>query len=94
MDELDTPAIPNADSFSRSVANLEIGQSVSMTRRIAHDDPEFQEVGAIKRKMRSTVDPIVSKAKNRLGRYYIVESGHYMTQAAAVVAVVTATRTA
>jgi hypothetical protein len=87
-DEPDTPPI----SFNRQIASLDIGGTVATAKRVLRSSPEAGDISAIKAKMRSSINPAVSKARKRHGAEFVTDTGEFLTQDGHVVVVVTATR--
>lgn len=87
-DDLDTPPI----SFNRQIATLDVGGSVATARRILRSAPEAGDIASIKAKMRSSINPAVSKARKKHDCEFVTDTGDFVTQDGHIMAVVTVTR--
>lgn len=87
-DEIEAPP-----SFNRQLAALDVGETVAVSRRILRSSPEAGDIGAIKAKMRQSVNPAVSRARRKHDAEFRTDTGEFLTDDGHVVVVSAVTRT-
>lgn len=87
-DEIEAPP-----SFNRQLAALDVGETVAVAKRILRSAPEAGDIGAVKAKMRASINPAVSKARKRHTFEFIADSGDYVTTDGHIVVTIAVTRT-
>ena len=88
-DDTDSPPI----SFNRQIATLDIGGTVATAKRVLRNSPQAGDISGIKAKMRSSINPAVSKVRKRDNSEFVTDTGEFLTQDGHVVVGVTLTRT-
>lgn len=79
-------------SFNSQIARLSVGETVATAKRILRDSPEAGDIGSIKAKLRSSINPAVSKARKRYNMEFVTDTGEFITSDGHAVVVITATR--
>lgn len=87
-DETESPP-----SFNRQLARLDVGETVAVAKRIIRSSPEAGDIGAIKNKMRQSINPAVSRARKKHDAEFIADCGDYLTQDGHIVVTIAVTRT-
>lgn len=82
-----------APSFNRQLAALDVGGTVAVAKRILRSSPEAGDIGAIKAKMRASINPAVSKARKKHDAEFCADSGDYVTTDGHIVVTIAVTRT-
>jgi hypothetical protein len=80
-------------SFNRQLASLDVGGTVAVGRRILRSSPEAGDIGAIKNKMRQSINPAVSRARRKHSREFTADCGDFLTQDGHIVVTIAVTRT-
>ena len=87
-DEIEAPP-----SFNRQLAALDVGETVGVSRRILRSTPEAGDIGAVKAKMRASVNPAVSRARRKHEAEFVADCGEFLTQDGHVIVTIAVTRT-
>lgn len=87
-------AVSKKDNRQDQIERLEVGDSVSVSRRLTLDFGLPKDtMSAHMHNLRGTLDQQCARAKRKKQeRKFIVESGNYLTREGAIVLVATATR--
>lgn len=80
-------------SFNRQLAALDVGETVAVSRRILRTSAEAADIGAVKNRMRQSVNPAVSRARKRNSAEYVADCGDYLTQDGHIIVCIAVTRT-
>ncbi len=81
-------------SFNRRLASLDVGDTVSISRRILRCSEEASDILGIKDKMRRSVNPAVSRARTKYGYDLVVEGGDYNTSDGHIIVTLAISRSA
>lgn len=80
-------------SFNRRLASLDVGDTVSISRRILRCSEEAGDLGGVKTKMRQSVNPAVSRARRKHHFDYVADVGDFLTTDGHIVVTIAVTRT-
>lgn len=87
-DETELPPI----SFNRQLVALDVGDTVTTSKFINRATSESYDIPAVKARMRSSINPAVSKAQKRHDRVFRTDTGEFLTVDGHVVVVSAVTR--
>lgn len=87
--------VPRADNRQSQIEALDIGETISISRRISTDMGVTREqISAHTHQLRGILDQQVSRAKRKVrGSKFIVENGSFITNGGAMMLCVVCTRT-
>ena len=83
---------PEPGSLPWRIMRLELGQSISETRRIQKDELAFEDTAGVMVSMSGPISSTVTRLQQRTGRKFLIERGKALTSSDDVLCTIAVTR--